>query len=70
MFQIMTKRAESAYGSGVRTTVLTKLKIAVFAPMPKASVNDAAIVNPGALMSSREACRRFRRRVSMARLRA
>ena len=34
-------------GSGRRRMVLTKLKMAVFAPMPSASVSTATAVKPG-----------------------
>src|SRR4029079_8032440 len=36
------------YGSGLRSTPSTALKIAVLAPIPMASVRIAAIANPGA----------------------
>jgi hypothetical protein len=44
----MTKLSGSGYGSGRRNTPLAKLKIAVFAPMPKPSFNATKAVNPGA----------------------
>src|SRR5437879_8605352 len=46
------------YGSGRSRTPLTKLKIAVFAPMPRARVRTATVVNPGDLLSMRTAKRR------------
>ena len=45
--QIRTRRSGSANGSGRSTTVLTTEKIAVFAPMPSASVSNAMSVKPG-----------------------
>src|SRR5437764_6120665 len=48
-------RSASGYGSGRSKTALTMLKIAVFAPMPSASVRTATRVNPGALRSWRRA---------------
>src|SRR5262245_45477864 len=41
------------YASGRRITPLTIEKMAVFAPMPRASVRSAVIVNPGERQSSR-----------------
>jgi hypothetical protein len=35
------------YGSGLKIKPLTKLKMAVFAPMPSARIKTAVIVNPG-----------------------
>ena len=43
-----TSRWGSGYGSGLRTAPRTTLKMAVFAPMPRASVTTASSVNPGA----------------------
>src|SRR5690348_7587544 len=37
----------SGYGSGLSRTALTTLKMAVFAPMPSASVSTATAVKPG-----------------------
>jgi hypothetical protein len=42
-----TMRAGSRYGSGVRTTALTTLNIAVVAPMPSATVRIAVAAKPG-----------------------
>jgi hypothetical protein len=42
-----TSRVGSWYGSGRRTTALMTLKIAVFTPMPTASVRIATAANPG-----------------------
>ena len=52
---IRTSRSESLYGSGSRSTVLTTLKTAVAAPMPRASVSTAAVVKPGLRLSPRRA---------------
>jgi hypothetical protein len=41
------------YGSGFRSTAWTTLKIAVFTPMPSASVITATVVKPGLLASMR-----------------
>src|SRR6478736_805090 len=46
------------YGSGLRSTPSTALKIAVLAPIPMASVRIAAIANPGAERSVLRAKRR------------
>ena len=43
----------SGYGSGLSSTPSTKLKMAVFAPMPSASVSTATAVKPGAFSSER-----------------
>src|SRR5438270_13541266 len=51
----VTMRCASGYGSGRSKTALTMLKIAVFAPMPSASVRTATRVNPGDLRSWRRA---------------
>ena len=45
--QTITNRSGSEYGSGCKSTPLTTLKIAVFAPMPSASVRIATAVKPG-----------------------
>jgi len=42
-------------GKGRSKTVLTKLKIAVFAPIPSASVITAMALKPGRLSNIREA---------------
>ncbi len=51
----MTRRAGSAKGRGRRRIPSTTLKIAVFAPMPSASVRMATTVNAGARSSVRQA---------------
>src|SRR5580693_5533620 len=48
-------RPGSLYGSDCNNTVLITLKIAVFAPMPRASVKIATTVNPGFFLSTRKA---------------
>jgi len=48
-----TSRLGSGNGSGRSITACTTVKIAVFAPMPSASVSTAAMVNPGARRSMR-----------------
>ena len=53
-----TIRSALAYGSGLRRTPSTKLKMAVFAPMPIASVRMATIVKAGLLRRVREAYER------------
>jgi hypothetical protein len=45
----VTSRDGSRYGSGRSSTALTTEKIAVFAPMPSASVSTATAVKPGFL---------------------
>ncbi len=51
----VTMRDESLYGSGRKITAFTILKMAVFAPMPSASVSAATAVKPGFFRSIREA---------------
>ena len=46
---MITRRSGAWYGNGRRSTALTMLKIAVFAPMPSASVSTATAVKPGFL---------------------
>src|SRR5207302_3797525 len=53
-----TTRSGCAYGSGRSSTAFTTLKIAVVAPMPRASVRIAAAANPGAPRNVRTAYRR------------
>ena len=48
----------SGYGRGRSMTASTTLKIAVFAPMPSASVSTTAAVKAGALRSARTAYRK------------
>ena len=55
LLQISTRCSGSAYGSGVRSTALTTLKIAEVAPMPRASVKRAATAKPGLFHSLRTA---------------
>jgi hypothetical protein len=45
-------------GAGRSSTALMTLKIAVFAPMPSASVSTATAVKPGFLSNCRQANRR------------
>src|SRR5439155_7684992 len=52
---IRTSRSGSRYGSGRSKTALTTLKIAVFAPMPSASVSTATAVKPGFFSNWRKA---------------
>src|SRR6266540_1977746 len=51
----VTSRSGSGYGSGLSNTPLMMLKIAVFAPMPSASVSTATAVKPGFFNSWRKA---------------
>ena len=53
MHHIVTRRSGSRKGNGRSNTPLTALKIAVFTPIPSASVNTAAAVKPGFLASMR-----------------
>jgi hypothetical protein len=50
-----TIRSASAYGSGFSRAESTKLKIAVLAPIPMASVSSETMVNPGLFASVRQA---------------
>src|SRR5262249_36391516 len=50
-----TSRSGDGNGSGFNNTALTTLKMAVFAPIPSASVTTATRVNPGDLRSWRKA---------------
>src|SRR5205085_6081185 len=52
-------RFASGYGSGRSRTALTMLKMAVFAPMPSASVIIATAANPGFLINCRMARRKL-----------
>src|SRR3982074_1989332 len=52
-------RSASGYGSGRSRTALTMLKIAVFAPIPSASVMIATAENAGFLINCRKARRRL-----------
>src|SRR5262245_20816304 len=53
----MTSRSRSANGTGLSSTPFTTLKIAVLAPMPRASVRMAAVANPGFFPMRRNARR-------------
>jgi hypothetical protein len=53
---MLTKSWERGKGSGLISTPLTTLKIAVFAPMPSASVISAMAVNAGAIPNRRKTC--------------
>jgi hypothetical protein len=52
---MFTSASESGYGSGLMSTALTTLKIAVVAPMPSASVTTAAAAMLGCLRNIRVA---------------
>src|SRR5690606_18904803 len=52
-------------GSGRKTIAFTRLKIALFAPMPSASVTTATIAKPGVLTRPRRAKRKSRIAASM-----
>src|SRR5215211_1106390 len=52
-------RSASGYGSGRRRTALTMLKMAVFAPIPRASVTIATAAKPGFLRNCRSASRKL-----------
>src|SRR2546426_11249182 len=51
----MTSRSAAGNGNGRSSTPLTTLKMAVFAPMPIASVSTATAVKPGFFSSWRKA---------------
>src|SRR5256884_2751460 len=51
----MTSRSAAGKGNGRSSTALTTLKIAVFAPMPSASVSTATMVKPGFFSNWRKA---------------
>ena len=53
----MTRSSAPAIGNGRSNTASTTAKSAVFAPMPSASVNTAAAVNPGSMRNNRNARR-------------
>jgi len=55
---IHTRRLGCSYGSGRSITALTTLKIAVLAPMPRATVSTTAKVNSGDFRSMRAVYRR------------
>ena len=48
-----TSSSGAGNGSGFKRTALTTLKMAVFAPIPSASVSTATSVKPGCLISWR-----------------
>src|SRR6185369_14053668 len=48
---IHTMRSGSAYGRGCNSTALMTLNIAVFTPIPTASINTASTVNAGFFLS-------------------
>jgi hypothetical protein len=47
-------RSGSAYGNGFSSTAWTTLNIAVFTPIPAASVNTDNAVNPGCFRNQRK----------------
>jgi hypothetical protein len=51
----IARRSISGNQIGLRKKALATLKIAAFAPMPRASVKIAAAVKPGLLRSNRRA---------------
>jgi hypothetical protein len=54
-WRICTSRSGSRKGSGFNSAASTKLKMAVMAPMPSASVITATAVKPGLLSKDRPA---------------
>ncbi len=64
LLQTATRRSGSAYGSGDSSTARMTEKIAVVAPIPRASVRIAAAVNPGARRIPRKAYRMSWMRIS------
>src|SRR5215469_8096882 len=58
-------RSDPGYGSGRSKTAFTTLKMAVFAPMPSASVRTVTAVKPGFFPSMRAAYRRSCQMVSI-----
>jgi len=60
-----TSKPGCRYGNWFRSTALTTLKIAVFAPTPRASVITAAALKPGILRKVRKAERISLRSVSI-----
>jgi hypothetical protein len=58
-----TSPSGSSTGSGRRRNALTALNIALFAPMPRASVTTATAVNPGVFQSIRNPYRKSCQRV-------
>ncbi len=51
--QMRMMRSASANGSGLRTTALTTVKIAVLTPMPRPRMTMPAMAKPGLLTSVR-----------------
>src|SRR5580698_4151092 len=62
----VTRRAGSRKGSGRRSTPSTMEKIAVVAPIPKASMSTAVAVKPGDVLSCRNANLRSERSLCIA----
>src|SRR5687768_8586283 len=65
-FMNITIRSASGKGSGLKSTAFTTEKMAVLAPMPKASAATAVMVKLGLCRNMRSACLRSLRRVSIA----
>src|SRR5580700_7958697 len=63
--QICMMRDESWYGSGRRRTASTTEKIAVLAPMPRASSRTAVTEKPGLRTRVRRPCRSSETRLRM-----
>src|ERR1700733_2623024 len=63
--QTWTMRSTSRKGSGSRRTLLTMLKMAVLAPMPRAMMMAAIRAKPGFFLSNRSAKRRSCRSAGM-----
>ena len=59
------KRSGCAYGNGRMSTLSTTVNIAVFAPMPNASVSTASAANPGELRNIRRPNLRSCQKLSM-----
>ena len=55
---IITSRSGSLKGNGFSSTALIRLKMELFAPIPKASVRTATTVKPGVFASVRQPYRR------------
>jgi hypothetical protein len=53
--EIVTRRSGSGTGSGRSSRLFTMLKMAVFAPIPSASMTQATVVKPGLRRSARMA---------------
>src|ERR1017187_9321257 len=64
-FMSITMRSGSGNGSGSRSTASITEKMAVLAPIPKASTAMAVAVKPGLWRSTRKACRMSGTNVSM-----